>query len=169
MKVYMFFIWLFCLLPVSSFAKIGFGAGVDVNPNAARLSIRNWFSKYSGVEFGFGPTAKFEDFRFDDMSIQVKYMKGVRYGRFSRTYLGVIARYTLIKDPFFDKDMPSGGIFGGKEWYLGRYRNQGIALEAGVMYGRVKGNQLKFESGIQVEQFYKEFPVFMGFSYKYYF
>ncbi len=162
---------LLTLCSIPSFAKIGIGAGADVNPNAARLSVRGWFSKYAGLEIGFGPTASFDDFKFDDMSIQGKYFYALRYDRFSRTYLGAIARYTLVKDPFFDKDLPSAGVFGGKEWYLGRYRNQGVAVEAGLLYGKAKDSDLdwNWETGEQYNLTKKEFPAFISLSYKYYF
>ena len=150
-------------------AKIGIGAGGDVSPNAARLSVRGWFSKYNGAELGFGPTAKFEDFKFDDMSMQAKFFHAIRYDRYARTYLGMLGRFTIIKDPFFDKNLPSVGVFGGKEWYLGRYRNQGVAVEAGLIYGKVKGQSLVFENGIQSEQSYTDFPAYISLSYKYYF
>ena len=101
----------FMLFAFSLSAKIGIGAGGDVSPNAARLSVRTWFSKYAGAELGFGPTADFEDLKFDDMCIQGKYFHTLRYDRKARTYLGIIGRYTIIKDPFFDRNMPSVWCF----------------------------------------------------------
>ncbi len=150
-------------------ANEGFGVGADINPNAVRLSIRNWFSKMNGFELGFGPSAKFEDFIFDDLSIQGKYLKGLKYDRFKRSYIGIVARYTMVKDPFFDRNLPSGGAFGGVEWYMGRYRNQGVAIEGGVMYGRVVQKGYVIGPNVQIDKEYKEFPLFLTFSYKYYF
>ena len=159
----------FCLTSIYSSAQTLFGAGFDISPNAARLSLRNWFNKTSGFELGFGPSAKLEDFVFDDICIQGKYMMGFRYDRYSRTYAGVIARYTFINDPRFHKNLPSGGIFAGNEWYLGPYRNQGIAIEGGVIYGRISRQQYIEGSNVSISDYYKEFPLYLAFSYKFYF
>jgi len=159
---------LFCLISVYSSGKIGFGGGIDLCPNAARLSIRNWFNKIHGIELGFGPTASLEDFRFNDQSIQGKYFVGLRYNRYFRTYVGALARYTFVNDPFFHKNMPSGGAFAGNEWYLGRYRNQGVAIEGGIMYGRVTEKSYVQGTNVTIDKHYKEFPLYVSFSYKIY-
>ena len=167
MKKFIFI--LLCFASAYASGKVGFGAGFDLSPNAGRVSLRNWFNKTNGFELGFGPTANLEDFIFDDLSIQGKYMVGFRYDRYFRTYAGVLARYTLIKDPKFHKNLPSGGIFAGNEWYLGKYRNQGIAIEAGVMYGRISREQYVQGTNVSIPDYYKEFPVYLSFSYKFYF
>ncbi|MBN1820566.1 MAG: hypothetical protein JXR31_05640 [Prolixibacteraceae bacterium] len=159
----------FCISSLYASGKIGFGAGFDISPNAARISLRNWISKTSGFELGFGPTAYMEDFIFNDMSIQGKYMYGFRYDGYLRTYAGAIARYTLVKDPRFHKNLPSGGIFAGNEWYLGKYKNQGIAIEGGVMYGRISRTQYIQDPNVEISRYYKEFPLYLTFSYKFYF
>jgi hypothetical protein len=159
---------IFCLVSVYASGKVGFGAGFDLSPNSARISLRNWFNKTNGFEIGFGPTANLEDFIFNDLSIQGKYMVGFRYDRFSRTYVGAIARYTIVKDVKFHKNMPSGGVFAGNEWYLGKFRNQGIAIEGGLMYGRISRMQYVEGSNVSIPDYYKEFPLYISFSYKYY-
>lgn len=160
---------IFCFVSVYASGHVGFGAGFDLNPNAARVSLRDWFNKMNGFEVGFGPTAYFKDFIFDDLSIQGKYMLGIRYNRFFRTYIGAIARYTLVKDPHFHKNLPSGGIFAGNEWYLGTFRNQGIAIEGGVMYGRISRKQPIIGQNVEETLYYNEFPLYISFSYKFYF
>lgn len=150
-------------------AREGFGAGFDFNPNAVRISARHWFSKMNGVEIGFGPTAKMEDFKFDDMSIQGKVMFGLSYDRFRRSYIGIVARYTLVKDLLFDKDLPAAGAFGGNEWYLGKFRNHGVAIEGGFIYGKVKKQGFLADDLLVIEREYKEFPLYLTFSYKFYF
>ena len=159
----------FCFLSAYASGKVGFGAGFDLSPNALRVGVRNWINKTSGFEFGLGPTAYFEDFVFDDISVQGKFLFGFRYDRYLRTYVGALARYTFVKDPKFHTNMPSAGILAGNEWYLGRYRNQGIALEGGIMYGRISRLQYVEATNVSIPDYYKEFPLYISISYKFYF
>jgi|WetSurMetagenome_2_1015567.scaffolds.fasta_scaffold114740_2 hypothetical protein len=161
-------ILLFCLFSLNSSAKIGLGFGFDLSPNAARISLRNWFNKTSGFEIGFGPTANFEDFIFNDFSIQGKYMVGFKYNGYTRTYAGGIARYTVLKDPFFKKNIPSLGLFIGNEWYIGKYRNHGVSMEGGLMYGRISRKAYVIGPNVTIDKYYKEFPFYLCFSYKFY-
>jgi hypothetical protein len=160
---------LFCFISFYSSAKIGVGVGFDVSPNAARLSVRNWINKTNGFEIGFGPTANLEDFIFNDICIQGKYFVGLKYSSTSRTYAGGLARYTVLKDPSFHKNIPSAGAFVGNEWYVGQFRNQGIALEGGLMYGRISRKAYIIGSNVLISKYYKEFPFYLAFSYKFYF
>lgn len=166
------FFALLMLLSVFSFGKdkAKVGIGPDLSPNAAFLSFRDWINKTNGFEIGFGPSAKLEDFIFNDMSIQGKYLAAFKSNRnYYRTYVGAIARYTVIKDPHFHKNMLSGGILLGNEWYWGKFRNQGFAIEGGALLGRISRKQYVEGTNVSITRYYKEFPLYVAFSYKYYF
>jgi hypothetical protein len=168
-KIFLAIFILFSLI-ANGKGKVLIGSGFDVNPNAGFLCFRNWYNKTGGFEIGFGPSANFEDFVFNDMAVQGKYFYAFKSEyNYYRTYLGLMGKFTFIQDPYFHKNLPAGGIILGNEWFLGRFRNQGIAIEGGLLYGRISRQQYVEGSNVSITRYYKEFPLHLAFSYKFYF
>jgi hypothetical protein len=170
MRKFLVVVLMLLVFGVSGKGKVKVGMGMDISPNAGFLSFRDWYSKTGGFEIGFGPSANFKDFLFNDLAVQCKYFYAFKSEfNYYRTYLGLMGKYTIITDPYFHKNLPAGGVILGNEWYLGKFRNQGISVEGGLLYGRISRQQYIVGSNVSITKYYKEFPLYLSFSYKFYF
>ena len=145
--------------------------GLKLTNAPISLSYKILTNTKFGTELNAGIASLNSDTQYDDFMVDLRIFYSIRKKEKSNLFAGLVGGIEFVDDPTFNLTTPYFGLTAGYEYYLGKKRRNGLAIEVGYIYGQKTYRKSYKATWGSVEYIgaFENNPLMVGLAYSYYF